>query len=53
MKFVIVLTDPETKVSYKGDVPTSKSWARRWANQYAKEGWIADIAPANNEKKED
>lgn len=47
MKYVITYKDPATGVLIYGDIPTSKSHARRWANEHNKEvGPYFDIAPA-------
>lgn len=48
-KYVVTCFDEETGEWMNGDIPTSKSHARRWANENAKlYGGIWDIAPAQS-----
>ena len=51
MKYVVTIIDLDGKV-YAGDVPTSKSHAQRWANQYIADGLKAGILPVQEEAKE-
>jgi len=45
MKYVVTVTDPNTGEVCRGDIPTTKSHAQRWANQYIKDGLQAEITP--------
>ena len=48
MKYVVTVVDPGTGKSCVRGVPTTKSHARHWANQYIKDGFQADIAPVES-----
>lgn len=49
MRYVVSVKDPITGKVTVGDVPTTKSHARRWANQYIKDGFEADIVEVNSD----
>ena len=45
MKYVVRVADPVTGEMCVKSKPTTKTHAKKWASQYAKEGLQADIAP--------